>query len=181
MSYYAGLDVSSKYTSIAIVDHHGKIIFETECETDPEVISKTLQSRNLSLEKIGIESGNMTFWLMDGLREAGLKACCIDSRQMAALLKLNINKTDRNDARKIADAMRCNLYKEVHHKTKEAIEIGVLMGSRRSLVSIRTQLKNTIRGLLKVYGIRFGTVSLGQFSDKVRQSLKFHTHIVQVA
>jgi transposase len=57
MTYYAGLDVSMKETSIAIVNSQGKIVFETMCETDPEMIAKTLNDSKFNLEKIGLESG----------------------------------------------------------------------------------------------------------------------------
>jgi transposase len=90
---------------------------------------------------------------------------------MATIIALKVNKTDRNDARSIAEAMRCNLYKEVFHKTRESIEIGLQMGTRRVLIETRTKLKNSLRGFLKVYGIRLGTVSHDKFSDVVRGAL----------
>lgn len=171
MPYFAGLDISMKETSVAIVNAEGKIVFETICETEPSTIFKTLNETNFSLEKIGIESGSISFWLIGELKERGLSAICIESRQMATLIALKVNKTDRNDARLIANAMRCNLYKEVHHKTKESIEIGLLMGARRTLVDTRTKIKNSVRGFLKAYGIRLGSVSHEKFPTSVRDSI----------
>ncbi len=171
MSYYAGFDVSMKTTSIAIVDEKGKTCFETVCETDPEILNKTIRESGFTCEKIGIESGCLTSWLVDELKRLDLPAICIESKQMATIIALKVNKTDRNDARLIAEAMRCNLYKEVFHKARESIEIGLQMGARRVLVETRTKLKNSIRGFLKVYGIRLGTVSHDKFSDAVRSSL----------
>lgn len=168
MSYYAGLDVSMKTTSIAIVDAKGSIVFETQCETDPETIAKTLSSTGFVLERTGLESGCLTFWLVEELSKQGLPAICIESKQMATIIALKVNKTDRNDARLIADAMRCSLYKEVYHKTKESIEIGLQMGARRTLIDIRTKLKNSIRGFLKAYGIRMGAISHQKFEAKVK-------------
>jgi transposase len=181
MTYYAGLDISMKVTSIAIVNEQGKIVFETLSETNPEILAKTLNDSGFALEKIGIESGCLSFWLIDELNKLGLTAICIDSKQMAKILSLKINKTDKNDARLIADAMRCNLYKEVHHKTKESIAIGIQMGARRTLVDIRTKLKNSIRGFLKAYGVRLGTISHLKFSEKVRFSIKEHEDSVRIA
>jgi transposase len=94
---------------------------------------------------------------------------------------LKVNKTDRNDARLIADAMRCNLYKEVHLKTKKAIDIGLQMGARRTLIDIRTKLKNSVRGFLKSYGERLGSVSHEKFSGVVRQSINEYEESVQHA
>lgn len=171
MSYFAGLDVSMKETSIAIVNEKGKVVFETMCKTEPDIIAKTLRESKFNLEKIGVESGCISFWLIGELKELSLPAICIESRQMATLIALKVNKTDRNDARLIANAMRCNLYKEVHHKTKESVEVGLLMGARRTLVDTRTKLKNSIRGFLKAYGIRLGVVSHEKFPASVRNSL----------
>lgn len=171
MTYYAGFDVSMKTTSIAIVNEKGKICFETVCETDPEILNITIQNSGFVCEKIGIESGCLTSWLVDELKNLGLPAICIESKQMATIIALKVNKTDRNDARLIAEAMRCDLYKEVFHKTRESIEIGLQMGARRVLVETRTKLKNSTRGFLKVYGIRLGTVSHDKFGSIVRSSL----------
>lgn len=179
MTYYAGLDISMKETSIAIANEKGKIVFERVCETEPEIIAQTLKEFTFKIEKIGLESGCLSFWLIEALKEFGVNSICIESKQMARIISLKINKTDKNDARAIADAMRCNLYKEVHHKSKEAIDIGLQMGTRRTLVNIRTQLKNSIRGYLKAYGIRLGAISHENFPEKVRQSLKFHNLYIQ--
>lgn len=141
MNHYVGLDVSMKQTSIAIVDSNGKFVFETQCDTDAEAIATTLQGKSLAFEKIGIESGCISFWLISELEKFGLRPTCIESKQMATFIALKINKTDRNDARLIADAMRCNLYKEVYHKTKVAIDAGLQMGARRVLIDSRTKLK----------------------------------------
>lgn len=181
MSYYAGFDVSMKRTSIAIVNEEGKICFETICETDPEVLVKTLNETGLICERIGIESGCLSHWLVDDLKKMGLPAICIESRQMSALISLKINKTDKNDARLIANAMRCNLYKEVFHKSKDSIDLGLQMGSRRVLLDTRTKLKNATRGLLKTYGIRLGFVSHEKFSETVRNVLKTFDECIQQA
>lgn len=181
MSYYAGLDISMKETSIAIVNDKGKVVFETMCKTEPDIIAKTLKDSRFAPEKIGIESGCISFWLIGELKELSLPAICIESKQMATLIALKVNKTDRNDARLIANAMRCNLYKEVHHKTKESVEVSLLMGARRTLVDTRTKLKNSIRGFLKAYGIRLGAVSHEKFSATVKNSLGICGNSVQAA
>lgn len=172
MTYYAGLDVSMKTTSIAIVDEKGQIVFETVCKTEPDIIYKALSDLKFPLEKVGLESGCLSFWLIDELKKLTVPAICIESRQMATLIALKVNKTDRNDARLIADAMRCNLYKEVYHKNRESIDVGLVMGTRRTLIDVRTKLKNSIRGFLKVYGIRFGNVSHQKFPCAVRDVIK---------
>lgn len=179
MSYYAGLDVSMKQTSIAIVDLKGKFVYETISDSEPETIANILKNTGFKLEKIGIESGCISFWLIDELKKLDINAICIESKHMAAMIALKINKTDKNDARAIAEAMRCSLYKEVHHKTKEAIEVGLQMGARRTLVEVRTKLKNSIRGFLKAYGIRLGSVSHVKFTEMVRNHVKGYGESIQ--
>ena len=171
MTYYAGFDVSMKTTTIAILNEKGKTCFEAICDSDPETIVKTMNDSGFICEKIGIESGSISFWLIEELKKSGFPAICIECRQMATIIALKINKTDKNDARLIAEAMRCNLYKEVYHKTRGSIEIGLQMGTRRTLIDIRTKLKNSVRGFLKAYGIRLGAISHEKFSEGVRQSL----------
>lgn len=172
MTYYAGLDISMKETSIAIINEQGKYALEMICETDPKIIAQTLIDSGFPIQKIGLEAGCLSFWLIDEFKQLGLPAICIESKQMATLIALKVNKTDRNDARLIANAMRCNLYKEVHHKTREAIEIGLQMGTRRTLVNIRTTLKNSIRGFIKAYGIRLGNISHEKFPEAVRSAIE---------
>ena len=181
MTYYAGLDVSMKTTFIAILDEKGNVVFENMCETDPEIIAKMLTDSNCIPEKIGIESGCISFWLIEELKKLGFHSTCIESKQMATIIALKVNKTDRNDARLIANAMRCNLYKEVYHKGKESIDVGLKMGSRRTLVDVRTKLKNSIRGFIKAYGIRLGTISHQNFPRLVRKSIESCEESVQVA
>lgn len=172
MSNYAGLDISMKETSISVVDQNGKFVFETMCETDPEIITNILKGTGLDIVRIGIESGCISFWMIEEMKTLGLNVICIESRQMATLIALKVNKTDKNDAHQIANAMRANLFKEVHHKTKESIDVGLQMGVRRTLVNTRTNLKNSIRGYLKAYGIRLGTISHQKFSEKIRFTIK---------
>jgi transposase len=168
MKYYAGLDVSMKETFICILDEEGKRVYESQAYTDPKHIYDELHKGGYELEKVGLESGSLSSYLTKGLQALGCKAICIDARKMAAILSVTINKTDKNDARGIADAMRCNHYKEVNVRGSHDDSLGILLKSRSTLVSNRGFLKNTVRGYLKTYGIRLGTVSHKQFPITVR-------------
>ncbi len=131
MSYYVGLDISMKETVICIVNEKGESVHRGKAKTDPEKITQHLMSTKFKLEKIGIESGSLSHWLVDKLKEKALPAICIDSRKMAAILSIRVNKTDNNDAQGIAEAMRCQMYTEVSQKSQNAIEISTLMQCRR--------------------------------------------------
>jgi transposase len=170
MKYYSGLDVSLKETFISIIDGDGLTVKEGFIPTDVESISSYLRERGLTYDKIGIESGQLSISLCKGLVAQGLPITCVDARHMAAALSARINKNDRNDARGIAQMMRAGLYKEVQVKSDESCQLKVLLGSRRQLVTSRQQLKGTIRGLLKIYGIKLsGKDASGGFGIRIRQ------------
>lgn len=157
MKYYAGLDISNKDTSICILDVDGNIVKEAKVLSDPDSINRYLKKTGLHFENIGIEAGALSHWLVTGLRAYEWNVTCIDSRFMAAILSVNINKTDRNDARAIANAMRCNNYKAVHIKSIESIQMNCLLTTRKTLVHQRIQLNGVIRGVLKTFGIKLPT------------------------
>ena len=96
MTYYVGLDVSVKSTSVCIVDAAGKIVKERSLAADPEVIAAWLGKTGLTFERIGHEAGPMPSWLHEGLSELGLPVVCVEARHMQTALAAMRNKTDRN-------------------------------------------------------------------------------------
>lgn len=171
MKYYAGLDVAMKETFICIVNEEGKRVFESKAITDPRPIYDELSKSGFELEKIGLETGSLSTYLTNGLQKLGMNAICIDARKMAAILSVKINKTDKNDARGIADAMRTNHYKPVQIQNTQNNALRILLKSRSTLIENRILLKNTVRGFLKTYGIRLGEVSHQNFSKTVNDLL----------
>src|SRR4051812_20575068 len=106
MSHYAGLDVSLEETAICVVDGTGRIVKEMRVPSEPEALVTALREAGLAFERIGLEACSLTAWLHDELRGAGLPAVCIETRQANAAMKTMPNKTDRNDARALAQIMR---------------------------------------------------------------------------
>ncbi len=104
MDYFAGLDVSVKDTSVCIVDGNGKIVREVKVASEPEALLTVLSNASYHFKRIGLEAGRLSQWLFSA--EAGLPAVCVETRHMRAVLKAQINKTDRNDARGIAQMLR---------------------------------------------------------------------------
>ena len=111
MDHFAGLDVSVKETSICIVDDAGRIVREVKMASEPEALLKVLGNPGYRFKRIGLEAGPLSQWLFSALAEAGLPVVCVETRHMQAVLKAQINKTDRNDARGIAQMMRVGLYR----------------------------------------------------------------------
>jgi transposase len=109
MDHFAGLDVSVKETSVCIVDDKGRIVREVRVASEPEALFAVLKNPAYHFKRIGLEAGPLLQWLYGGLAEAGLPVVCVETRHMQALLKAQINKTERNDARGIAQMMRVGL------------------------------------------------------------------------
>ena len=156
--YYTGLDVSMTETAVCTINDKGKVVFESSVPTNPTEINNCLKTAGFPIEKMSLESGSMSHWLMKELLALGWKISCMDARSIATVLALKQNKTDRNDARGIAEAVRSysSYIKEVYHKSQESIDLGMLLSARRSLVRQRTVLSNRIRGLLKNFGLCLG-------------------------
>ncbi len=117
MEHFAGLDVSVNETSVCIVDETGKVVREVKVASEPYALLVVLKNPAYHFKRIGLEAGPLSQWLFSALAEAGLPMICVETRHMRAVLKAQINKTDRNDARGMAQMMRAGLYRPVHVKT----------------------------------------------------------------
>src|SRR6266436_5421358 len=151
MVHFVGLDVSVKETSVCIVDDVGKVILEQKVATEPDTIIALLTSLGVTYGRIGIEAGPLSQWLVNALTAAELPVICVETRHMKALLTAQqINKTDRNDARGIAQMMRVGLFKPVHVKTLVAQEQRMLLAVRRVMrqqfAVLHKMLLDTVRG-----------------------------------
>src|SRR5215510_1525058 len=116
MDHFAGLDVSVKETSVCIVDDTGKIVREVKVASEPETLLAVLKNPAYRFKRIGLEAGPLSQWLFSALAEVDLPVICVETPHMQAVLKGEINKTDRNDARCIAQVVRVGLYRPVHVK-----------------------------------------------------------------
>ena len=136
MNHFAGLDVSVKETSVCIVDDTGRIVREVKVASEPDALLAVLTNPAYQLKRIGLEAGPLSQWLFSALAEAGLPAICVETRHMRAALKAQINKTDRNDARGIAQMMRAGLYRPVHEKTLRSQKLRMLLTHRKLLQAV---------------------------------------------
>lgn len=171
--YYTGLDVSEEQTNITTVNNKGKIVFETVVKTNPQSIDAALKQAGFPIQKMSLESGSWSHWLVKEISALGWNITCIDARSISPLLALNTNKTDRNDARGIAEAVRVESksIREVYQKSQESINLAVLLTTRRMLVEQRTALGNTVRGLLKTFGLRLEALKPNNFSESLEAKI----------
>ena len=169
MKHFAGLDVSLKETSICIVDETGSVCREMKAPSHPEDLARVLQDPSWRLARIGLEAGPLSQWLFSGLADAGLPVVCIETRHTKAFLKAQVNKTDRNDARGIAQMMRVNLFRPVHVKTVTSQYRRALLTARKLLQEKAISIENDVRGLLRNFGLKVGMVGSAGFDARIRE------------
>src|SRR3981189_3700035 len=167
MKHYAGLDVSVKETSICIVDEAGRICREMKVVSHPEDLLAVLCDPAWRLEHVGLEAGPLSQWLFSGLAEVGVPAICIETRHAKAFLKAQVNKSDRNDARGIAQMMRVGLFQPVHVKTLASQKRRALLAARKILQEKALAIENDIRGLLRNFGLKVGIVGVVGFEQRI--------------
>jgi len=168
MDYFAGLDVSVKETSVCIVDDAGKIVREAKVASEPEALLQVLTNTLYRFKRVGLEAG-LSQWLYSVLAEAGLPVICVETRHMRAILKAQINKTDRNDARGLAQMMRVGLYRPVHVKTLRSQKLRVLLTHRKLLQSKAIAIENDLRATLRNFGLKVGMVGTVKFEARIRE------------
>ena len=178
MEYYVGLDVSLKQTSICVVDQAGLVVREGVVNTDPETISAYVRSKAPNAVRIGLETGPTSTWLWTELKRLGLPAICIDARHAKAVLKMQINKSDRNDAIGIARIMQTGWFKEVHVKDIDSHSVRALLASRALLVKIKRDLENHVRGLLKNLGLVIGRAKFNVFAVRAEELIEGRPELV---
>lgn len=171
MSHYVGLDVSLHSTSVCILNEKGKRIAEEEVDSTPEAIDAFLRKTGLEIKKIGLESGNLTHYLKKGLLKAGYQVVVMESRKMAAILATLINKTDKNDARGIAEALRVGHFQECVHRSDDAVEIRTLLHMRQTAIEEKTHVISSLKGHLKLYGIKFSKKAGKSFRKMVEEAV----------
>src|SRR5258706_82018 len=169
MDHFAGLDVSVKETSVCIVDDTGKIVREAKVTSEPDALLAVLTSPAHHFKRIWLEAGPLSQWLFSALAEADLPVVCVETRHMQAVLKAQINKTDRNDARGIAQMMRVGLYRPVHVKTLRSQKLRMLLTHRKLLQSKAIAIENDLRGTLRNFGLKVGMVGKVRFEARIQE------------
>jgi transposase len=169
MDYFAGLDVSVKETSVCIVDDGGKIVREARVASEPEALLQVLTNTIFCFKRVGLEAGPLSQWLFSALAEAGLPVICVETRHMRSMLKAQINKTDRNDARGVAQMMRVGLYRPVHVKTLRSQKLRMLLTHRKLLQSKAIAIENDLRATLRNFGLKVGMVGTAKFEARIKE------------
>jgi transposase len=169
MEYFAAIDVSLELSSVCVVDGTGRIVRETKVASEPDALVKCLRESGLVLTRVGLEAGPLSQWLHAGLREAGLETVLLETRHVKAALGAMTMKTDRNDARGMAQMIRMGWFRPVHAKTIAAQEIRALLVARKQLQARLNDLELCLRGILRGFGLKLGDPAKGRFEARVRE------------
>jgi transposase len=181
MDYYAGIDVSLELSSVCVIDATGQIIREAKVAREPEALTAFPRSLGLPLTRIGLEAGPLSQWLHAGLQTAGYDVVLLETRHVKAALSAMIVKTDRKDARGIAQLLRMGWFRPVHCKSPPAQEVRALLVARKQLQAKMRDVEFSLRGLLRGFGLKVGAVSKGQFAARVRTLTAGHAMLEQIA
>jgi transposase len=156
MGHYAGIDVSLECSSVCVVDASGKIVREGKVASEPVTLITWLGSLGVNLERIGLEAGPLSQWLYGALRETGLAVELLETRHVKTALSTMPVKTDRNDARGIAQLMRLGWFRPVHCKSMAAQEVRALLTARKLVQSKLYDIEMSLRGILRGFGLKVG-------------------------
>ena len=181
MEHYAAIDVSLEWSSVCVVDAAGQIVREAKVRSEPEALAAFFTESGLAFARIGLEAGPLSQWLHAGLVEAGLPAILIETRHVKAALKAMTVKTDRNDARGMAQLMRMGWFRPVHAKAPMVQEIRALLTARKLLVAKLRDVESSIRGILRGFGLKVGAVSKGKFEARIRELVTGQVMLERVA
>src|ERR1700686_4903342 len=181
MDHYAGIDVSLECSSICVVDANGKIVREGKVASEPEALIAWLRSAGLSLTRIGLEAGPLSQWLFAGMRQAGLVVELLETRHVRDAFKAMPVKSDRNDARGIAQLMRLGWFRPVHCKSMSAQETRAVLTSRKLVQSKLQDVENHLRGILRGFGLKVGKTTKLSFGRRILELVANHVSLEMIA
>jgi transposase len=181
MDHYVGIDVSLELSSVCILDAAGQIVKEAKVASEPEALTTFLTRLGLPLTRIGLEAGPLSQWLHAALVKAGFETVLLETRHVKAALSAMIVKTDRRDARGIAQLLRMGWFRPVHCKSAPAQEVRALLVARKPLQAKMRDGELSLRGLLRGFGLKVGEISKGQYAARVRSLVVGHAMLEQIA
>jgi len=180
MEHYAGIDVSLEQSSVCVVDATGRIVREVKVASEPEALVRFFRGVGLTVTRIGLEAGPLSQWLHAGLSEAGFEVVLLETRHVKSALSAMLVKTDRKDARGIAQLLRMGWFRPVHRKSPGSQEVRALLVGRKLLQNKLRDVELSVRGVLRGFGLKVGEVSKGQFAARVRELVAGHAMLEAV-
>src|SRR6476620_3973969 len=174
MEQYAGIDVSLDSASVCIVDAQGKILKEAKVACEPQALIAWLAAHGTAMARIGLEAGPLSQWLFAEMKAAGLPVDLLETRHVRAAFEAMPVKTDRNDARGIAQLMRLAWFRPVHCKSLPAQEVRALLTARKLVQSKLFDVEMSLRGILRGFGLKVGRTTPKRFAERIGDLVAGH-------
>src|SRR6201999_1939645 len=181
MNHYAGIDVSLECSSVCIVDASGKILREARVASEPEALVSWFRSQGMSFERIGLEAGPLSQWLFAAMKAAGLAVELLETRHVRKAFEAMPVKSDRNDARGIAQLMRLGWFRPVHCKSMDAQEVRAMLTARKLVQTKLRDVENSLRGILRGFGLKVGRTTEREFAGRIEELVAGHPHLQVIA
>jgi transposase len=181
MDHYAGIDVSLECSSVCVVDATGRIVREDKIASEPEALISCFAKLGFALKRIGLEAGPLSQWLYAALKQAGLAVELLESRHVRDAFKAMPVKSDRNDARGIAQLMRLGWFRPVHCKSIAAQEARAVLTARKLVQSKLRDVENSLRGILRGFGLKVGKTTAHRFAGRIRELVAGHPSLQTIA
>ena len=181
MEYYAGIDVSLEASSVCVVDGAGKIVKEAKVLSEPEDLIAWFKALPFALARIGLEAGPLSQWLYAGLKEAGFAVELLETRHVRAAFETMPVKTDRKDARGIAQLMRLGWFRPVHCKSVPAQEVRALLTARKLIKAKLHDVAMSLRGILRGFGLKVGRTTPVRFASRIEELTEHHPALKAIA
>jgi transposase len=181
MDYYAGIDVSLECSSICVVDGTGKVVREGKAASEPPALIAWFASLGRELTRVGLEAGPLSQWLYARMKEAGLAVELLETRHVRNAFQTMPVKTDRNDARRVAELMRLGWYRSVHCKSMSAQETRAMLTARKLVQCKLRDVENSVRGVLRGFGLKVGKATERSFAARIRHLVAGHPRLERIA
>src|SRR4249920_3141506 len=181
MEDYAGTDVSLERRSLCVVDATWRIVREAKVASEPEVLIGWFSRLGLAVTRIGLEAGPLSQWLYAGMRDAGLAVELLETRHVRDAFKAMPVKTDRKDARGIAQLMRLGWFRPVHCKSAPAQETRALLTARKLVQAKLYDVQMSLRGILRGFGLKVGRTKKAGFASRIMELTEHHPALKAIA
>jgi len=181
MEHYAGIDVSLERSSVCVVDALGKIVKEAKVSSEPAALVAFFEALGFAVRRIGLEAGPLSQWLHAGLKGAGFEAVLLETRHVKAALSAMTVKTDRKDARGLAQLIRMGWFRPVHAKSMRSQEVRALLVARKQLLGRLIDVELSIRGILRGFGLKVGPVTRKGFDARIRELVTGQATLERIA
>ena len=181
MKQYAGIDVSLEAAHVCIVDGDGKIIREAKVLSEPDALIDWFVAHGTPLERIGLEAGPLSQWLHAAMRQAGLAVELIETRHVRRAFEIMPVKTDKKDARGIAQLMRLGWFRPVHCKSVPAQEVRAVLTARKLLQVKLHDVEMSLRGILRGFGLKVGAITPRTYAERIRVLVEGHSTLEALA